>query len=81
MKKVLDILFKDKKPEDRPSRVEIKLRSTITPEERLSEEEWKAEYRIGIAIEDRQGIHNAQSIMQLWDEDKHMKYYKNLKLA
>jgi hypothetical protein len=80
MKKLLDLLFKDKAPEDRPSKVEIKLKSTITPEERLTEDQWKAEYRIGIAVENREGIHNAHSIMQFWDEQKQINYYKNLKL-
>ena len=77
MKKVLDILFKDKAPEDRPTKVEIKLRSTVTPEDRLTEDQWKAEYKIGIAIENREGIHNAQSIMQLWDERTMCTYIKN----
>ena len=81
MKKILDILFKDKAPEDRPIKVEIKLRSTITPEERLSEDEWKAEYRIGIAVENREGIHNAHSIMQLWDEQRQIDYYKKLNIS
>jgi hypothetical protein len=81
MKKLLDILFKDKAPEDRPSKVEIKLRSTITPEERLTEEEWKAEYKIGIAVEHREGIYNAHSMMQLWDEQRQIDYYKNLNIT
>lgn len=77
MKNILDILFKDKAPEDRPRICVIRTQSTITPEERLSLAEWKAEYRIGIAIEDRQGIHNAHSIMQLWDERAMCNYIKN----
>ena len=77
MKNVLDILFKDKTPEDRPTKVEIKLKSTFTPENPLTEDEWKAEYKIGIAVENREGIHNAQSIMNLWDERTMCTYIKN----
>ena len=80
MKNVLDLLYKDKVPEDRP-RVQIRTQSTVTPEEQLSYEQWAAANRVGIAIQNRQGIHKAQSMMQLWDEDKHMNYYKNIKIS
>ncbi len=79
MKKVLDLLYKDKAPEDRP-RVQIRTQSTVTPEEQLDYQEWAAINRVGIAIEHREGIHNGQSMMQLWDQDKHMDYYKKLNL-
>jgi hypothetical protein len=79
MKNVLDLLYKDKAPEDRP-RVQIRTQSTVTPEEQLSYEQWAAANRVGIAIQNRQGVHKAQSMMQLWDEDKHMNYYKKLNL-
>jgi hypothetical protein len=79
MKKVLDILFKDKAPEDRPV-VHIKTQSTVTPEEKLSYEQWAAANRVGIAIQNRQGVHKAQSMMKLWDEEKHMNYYKKLNI-
>ena len=81
MKNVLDILFKDKKPEDRPKICVIRTQSTITPEEQLTYEQWAAANNVGIAIERREGIHNGQSMMQLWDEQKQMQYYKNLKLS
>lgn len=80
MKNVLDLLYKNKSSEDRPM-VEIKIRSTVTPEEQLSYEQWAAANRVGIAIQNRQGVHQAQSMMQLWDEERHMDYYKKLKLA
>lgn len=81
MKNVLDILFKDKAPEDRPRICVIRTQSTITPEEQLTYEEWAAANNVGIAVERREGIHNGQSMMKLWDEEKHMKYYKNLNLV
>lgn len=81
MKNVLDILFKDKAPEDRPRICVIRTQSTITPEEQLTYEQWAAANNVGIAVERREGIHNGQSMMQLWDQEKHMKYYKNLNLV
>lgn len=80
MKKVLDLLFKDKAPEDRPKICVIRTQSTVTPEEQLDYQEWAAINRVGIAIEHREGIHKAQSMMQLWDEEKYMDYYKKLNI-
>jgi hypothetical protein len=81
MKKVLDLLFKDKAPEDRPKICVIRTQSTVTPEEQLDYQEWAAINRVGIAIEHREGIHNGQSMMQLWDQDRHMDYYKKLNIS
>ena len=81
MKNVLELLFKDKAPEDRPKICVIRTQSTITPEEELSYAEWAAANNVGIAVERREGIHNGQSMMQLWDEQRQMKYYKNLNIS
>ena len=40
MKKIFDILFKDKEPEEQPLKLEIKLKSTATPEEQLEINDW-----------------------------------------
>jgi polyisoprenoid-binding protein YceI len=40
MKKLYEILFEDKKPEQQPLKLEIKLMSTATPDEQLDENEW-----------------------------------------
>lgn len=40
MKKLYEILFEDKKPEEQPLKLEIKLMSTATPDEQLDENEW-----------------------------------------
>jgi polyisoprenoid-binding protein YceI len=40
MKKLYEILFEDKKPEEQPLKLEIKLKSTATPDEQLDENEW-----------------------------------------
>jgi hypothetical protein len=81
MKNVLDLLYKDKAPEDRPRICVIRTQSTVTPDEQLTYEQWAAEHKVGIAVEHKEGIHNAHSMMQLWDENKHMEYYKKLKIS
>jgi hypothetical protein len=81
MKKVLDILFKDKAPEDRPRICVIRTMSTVTPKEQLTYEQWAAANKVSIAFENKQGIYNGQSMMKLWDEERHMNYYKNLKIS
>jgi polyisoprenoid-binding protein YceI len=40
MKELFKILFEDKKPEDQPLKLEIKLKSTATPDEELDQNEW-----------------------------------------
>jgi hypothetical protein len=40
MKKLYEILFEDKKPEEQPLKLEIKLKSTATPKEQLEINEW-----------------------------------------
>ena len=40
MKKIYEILFEGKKPEELPLKLEIKLKSTATPEEQLEINEW-----------------------------------------
>lgn len=80
MKNVLDLLYKNKTDEERPKICVIKTQSTITPEEQLSLNEWKAEYKVGMHIEHKEGIYNAHSMMSLWDDEKYMKYLKDTKL-
>jgi len=40
MKKLYEILFEGKKPEEQPLKLEIKLKSTATPEEQLEINDW-----------------------------------------
>lgn len=40
VKKVLDLLYKDKTPEEQPIKLEIKLKSTATPDEQLDINQW-----------------------------------------
>jgi hypothetical protein len=66
MKKILDILYKDKPIEQHPTKCVIKLQSTVTPQEQLSLNEWKAQYNVGIDVKDRTPIHNANEMMSMW---------------
>jgi len=40
VKKVLNLLYKDKKPEEQPLKLGIKLRSTATPDEQIDINQW-----------------------------------------
>jgi polyisoprenoid-binding protein YceI len=40
MKKLYEILFEDKKPEEQPLKLEIKLMSTATPDEQIDINTW-----------------------------------------
>lgn len=81
MKKVLDLLYKGKLPDERPKICVIRTQSTVTPEEQLTYEQWAAANKVSIAFESKEGLYNAQSMMKLWDEERHMQYYKNLKIS
>lgn len=81
MTNVFDLLFKDKTPEDRPRICVIRTQSTVTPDEQLDYFDWCKVNRVGINVEHREGIDNAHSMMQLWDEDRKIDYYKNLKIG
>ena len=51
LKRVLEILYKDKQPEEQPKRLEIKSRDIITPEERESFNQWCRELNVSILYE------------------------------
>jgi hypothetical protein len=48
LKKVLDILYKNKQPEDLPRRVEIKSREFVTPEHKEEFDKWCKEFNVSI---------------------------------
>jgi len=68
MKELLTHLFKDKVPEDRPKLCVIKTQSTVTPEEQISYEDWCEEHSVSIKWHSREGIHNANHMMSLWNQ-------------
>lgn len=79
MKRVLDLLYKDKAPEDRPRICVIKTKSTVMPDEQLTYEQWAAEHRVGIAWHKNESTDNAHNMMSLYDADNMAKYIKNKK--
>ena len=78
MKNVLDLLFKDKTPEERPKICVIKTQSTVTPEEQLTYEEWAKENKVGIAWNNHKSTDKSHSMMSLWDDQAMSKYIKTL---
>jgi hypothetical protein len=79
MKKVLDLLYKDKAPEDRPKICVIKTKSTVMPDEQLTYEQWAAEYRVGIAWYNNGSTDNAHNMMSLYDDAAMSEHIKNKK--
>lgn len=51
LKRVLELLYKDKQLEEQPKRLEIKSRDIITPEERESFNQWCRELNVSILYE------------------------------
>lgn len=68
MLELLNFLFKDKDPDDRPKLCVIKTQSTVIPEEQISYEDWCKEHSVSIKWHSREGIHNANHMMSLWDQ-------------
>lgn len=80
MKKVLDLLYKDKTPEDRPRVCVIKTQSTVTPDEQLTYEQWAAEHKVGIAWNSSKSTDKAHNMMSLYDQQSIAKHAKQITL-
>jgi hypothetical protein len=59
----------------------IKIKSTVYPKQRLTEDQWKAELRVGIRWNASKFTDRSQQMMNLWDEERRVKYLKQLTLA
>jgi len=59
----------------------IKIKSTAYPKQRLTEEQWKAEFKVGIRCSIYKFTDRSQQMMNLWDEERQVKYLKQLTLA
>lgn len=59
----------------------IKIQSTAYPEQRLSLEQWRAEFRVGIRHSTSKFTDKAQQMMSLWDDKTLSTYVKRLKLG
>jgi hypothetical protein len=77
MKNVLDLLYKDKAPEERPKICVIRTQSTVTPDEKLTYEQWAKEHKVGITWNNTQDTNRANQMMSLYDEKTICTYIKN----
>jgi hypothetical protein len=59
----------------------IKIQSTVVPEQQLSFTEWARELKVGIAYNRSKLTDKAQDMMNLWDRERQVKYLKQLTLA
>lgn len=59
----------------------IKTRSTVLPEEQLPLEQWMKQFKVGILHNTSKLTDKAGQMMQLWDDQTTMRYYKKLKLG
>ena len=80
MKKVLDLLYKNKPVEDRPRVCVIKTQSTVTPDEQLTYEQWAAENKVSIAWNNNKSTDNAHNMMSLYDEHAVSRHAKQITL-
>ena len=58
----------------------IKIQSTVYPEQQPSFNEWAKELRVGIAYNTSKLTDRAQDMMNLWDDQAITKYLKHAKL-
>lgn len=59
----------------------IKIQSTVYPKQRLTEDQWRAEFRVGIRFSTSKFTDRAQQMMSLWNEQTFLNYVKRLKLG
>lgn len=59
----------------------IKIQSTAYPEQRLSLEQWRAEFKVGIRHSTSKFTDRAQQMMSLWDAQTLSNYVKRLKVG
>ena len=59
----------------------IKIQSTVYPDQQLTEDQWKQYTKASSAYVDRKPIHNANEMMKDYDQDRLNKYYKKLLLS
>ena len=56
MKEVLELFYKNNKEQKERPKITVKLRSTVTPSERLTFDEWCKEYNVSLTY-DKKIIH------------------------
>lgn len=59
----------------------IKIQSTAYPDQTLTLDQWKAEFKVGIRHSTSKFTDRAQQMMSLWDSQTLSRYVKRLKLG
>ena len=59
----------------------IKIQSTVYPDVQLTEQEWKAKFKVGIMVTKAKLTDKANQMMSLWDDQTTVRYYKKLKVG
>lgn len=59
----------------------IKIQSTVVPQEQLTHEEWAKQLRVSILWNRSKTTDKAHQMMNLWDDQAITKYVKKLKLG
>ena len=59
----------------------IKIQSTAYPDQKLTLDQWKAEFKVGIRHSTSKFTDRAQQMMSLWDSQTLSRYVKRLKLG
>ena len=59
----------------------IKIQSTVHPDQKLTLDQWKAEFKVGIRHSTSKFTDRAQQMMSLWDSQTLSRYVKRLKLG
>lgn len=59
----------------------IKIQSTVYPDVQLTEDQWKAKFKVGIMVTKAKLTDKATQMMSLWDDQTMNKYYKKLKVG
>lgn len=59
----------------------IKIQRTVYPDVQLTEDQWKAEFKVGIRHSVSKFTDRAQQMMSLWDAQTLSNYVKRLKVG
>jgi hypothetical protein len=59
----------------------IKIQSTVVPDEQLTEQQWSEKFRVGILWNSSKLTDKANQMMSLWDEQTITNYIKKLKVG
>jgi hypothetical protein len=59
----------------------LKLQSTVLPEEQLTYDQWAKHTKVSINWHSKESIYNATSMMKLWDDRRIINYIKQITVS